>query len=106
MGKLALWLSALAASLNLLDVLTTWLGLTHGLSEANPTSAVIIASGSVVLYAAVKLVYSLGIVLFGVLFWLRAPDYSQPVKLVCVAVLVVLSVYFGVVVLQNVSLLG
>jgi Tfp pilus assembly protein PilX len=33
-------------------------------------------------------------------------DYSKPVKLICVLVLLVLSAYFGVVVAQNVSLLG
>jgi hypothetical protein len=58
------------------------------------------------MYAAVKLVYSLGIFLFGVLFSLRMADYSKPVKLVCVLVLLVLSAYFGVVVLQNLTLLA
>ena len=105
-ARRVLYLSALAASLNGLDVLTTWMGITHGLHEANPTAAAMIATGSFVLYAAVKLVYSLGILLFGVLFSLRVSDYSKPVKLICVLVLLVLSAYFGVTVLQNVSLLG
>ena len=106
LARRALYLAALAASLNGLDVLTPWLGITHGLHEANPTSAVMIAAWSFILYAAVKLVYSLVIFLFGVLFSLRVSDYSKPVKLICVLVLLVLSAYFGVVVAQNVSLLG
>lgn len=97
--------AGIASLANVLDLLTTYLGLNQGLHEANQTAAQIIASGTFESFALVKIIYSVAIILIGVLFYLREAHYSKKVKQIGIFVLLALSLYFWLQVAQNIALL-
>lgn len=98
-------LCTVAFALNLLDLLTTILGLQMGFTEGGIGASTMIASGSFFLFTFVKAIYAIGIV--GAFLWIRGVQSKISLGTVAAAcvILVILSLYFGLTVANNFNLI-
>ena len=102
--RLVLVLAASATVLNLLDVLTTWLGLSLGLKEANPFAVMLQRGGAgFAEFLVIKMAYSTVILLAGMIFVKQ--EHSRRLHDLVALTFFVMALYFGWTVVGNVLLM-